>query len=146
MAYLQPEDGIRELLLTETDVTDLLADDVIAPLEDIPRTAEMPYIGIMRESADPAHHLGGVVASELWQGESEVVSFADTKVEATDLADAVRGVLDGAEVTTATVGSNSVTFTRLHLMTEQQETIRPSEGSERAVYTVIQRYGWAAQP
>lgn len=147
MAYLTPEYGIRALLAADASVQSTLnTANTIAPLGSIPRDEPMPYASYERLQAEPEHHMGGVSASGMWQGSTEITCWAETLDGAQSLADAVRAVLDGQEPLTGTVGGDSVTFSRMHLRTEEHDTFAPGDGSDEYVYTISQTYEWAATP
>lgn len=147
MAMLRPEYGIRKLLVDTAAVTSLLGDsDGIGPMGNLSRVARMPYIGVQRSGGAPEHHLGGVSASGLWQGGSEVTVFAETPEDAHAVSEAVRAALDGGQGTTATVGADSVTFTLLNLIDTDDGMVPPKDGSDDAIYMDTLEFEWGVEP
>lgn len=147
MALLQPEKGIRSLLMASSSVQALCgATPTVAPLTAIPRNATMPYIAFQRMNAETMHHLGGVASSGLWMGSTEVTVFAESHDNAVAVAAAMRGVLDGNDNASVTISGDSVTFERLHFAEEDIEAFDPSDASDTRIHTVTQRYEWSARP
>ncbi len=147
MAFLTPEKAMRSLIRANASVQALAnADTTCAPIDDIPRNALMPFIGYRRIEASTEHYMGGVAASGLWMGSSEITVFAETMDAAQSLADAVRAVLDGNDNATVTIGGNACTFERLHLSREDVQTFDPKDSSDSRVHTVTQEYEWSCRP
>lgn len=147
MAFLQPEKGIRYQLVNAAAVQAICgASPVVAPVTAIPRNAVMPFITYNRTSGSPMHYMGGVAASGLWMGSTEVTAYAETYDGAVALANAARGVLDGNDSATATISGDSVTFERLRLESETIESFDPADASDSRVHTVTQLYEWSARP
>lgn len=146
MAYLRPEYAIRKLLRESAAVIAASNTEItVCPIDDVPRNVAMPFVTYSRISATPAHHLGGVDAGGFWQGSTEVVAYAETKAQADSLGTAMRTTLDGAEPVTVTISADSVTFQRLHLISEDDETFNPSDASDSRVHTVTQEYEWSTK-
>lgn len=147
MGYLRPESAIRKLLKDAAGVQAALgSDQVVCPLGAAGRNALYPHIQYQRLSAQPEHHLGGVSSSGLWMGRSEFTVFADSPDAAIAAADAMRTALDGAEPVTVTIGGDSVTFERLFLSNEDEETFDPADDSDTRIFTITQEYEWSARP
>ena len=147
MGYLRPESAIRKLLKDSAAVTATLASDqVVCTFGAASQTALYPHIQYRRINAEPLHHLGGVSSSGLWFGTSEFVVYADSPDAAIATADAMRGVLDGAEPVTVTIGGDSVTFERLFLANEEEDVFDPSDESDTRIFTITQEYEWSARP
>lgn len=147
MAFLRPESAMRSLVRANATVQSLAnSDTTFCPLDDVPRNAAMPFMCYQRLQAGTTHHMGGVTASGLWQGTTEITIFAETMDAACSLADAVRAVLDGNDNATVTISGNTCTFERLHLAREDVETFDGKDASDTRVHTVTQEYEWSARP
>lgn len=146
MAFLHPEFAIRKLL---RDAAAVVAanntENTVCSVEDVPRDVEMPFVTYQRIQGSTEHHMGGVTASGLMMGTTQVTAFAETYDSAMTLADAIRVTLDGAEPVTITIGSNSATFERLHLSREEVDVVDPKDASDSRVFTVTQEYEWSAR-
>jgi hypothetical protein len=147
LAFLRPEAAMRSLIRASATVQALMDSDVtVAPVEDVPREASLPFITYRRINGSTQHHMGGVSSSGLWMGTTEIIMYADTQAAAWALADAVRGVLDGKDSGTVTVGSDSATFERCHLSNEDTDVFDPRDDSDERVHTVRQEYEWSIRP
>lgn len=147
MGYLRPESAIRKLLRDSAGIQAVLPSEVtVCPLEDVPRNVAMPYITYKRMNASTAHHMGGVSNSGLWMGRTDITVFALTIDSAIAVADAIRAVLDGTEPETVTIGSDSVTFERMHLSDEDSDVYEPADASDSRVHLITQEYEWSAKP
>lgn len=147
MAFLTPEYGLRSRLAADATVqSNLNSSNTIAPLDSVPRDEPFNFLTYERTNAQTEHHMGGVSSSGLWQGVTEIVAWSETLDSAQGLADAVRASLDGQESFSATVGADSVTFTRCHLQSEEVDTFASGDGSDEYVYAITQTYEWAATP
>lgn len=147
MAFLHPEFAMRKLLRDAAAVVAANnADNTVCSIDAVPRNAVMPFVTYQRIQATTNHHMGGVVASNLMMGNTEITAFAETYEQAMTLADAIRLTLDGAEPVTVTVGSNSATFERLHMNREEVDITEPSDASDSRVVTITQEYEWSCRP
>lgn len=146
MAYLRPEHAFRKLLRESAAVIAASNSDItVCPVDDVPRNVAMPFVTYLRNDAAPAHYMGGVDAGGFWQGDTEFTAYAETKLAAETLANAIRTTLDGAEPVTVTISADSVTFQRVHLIREEDESFNPSDASDSRVHTVTQEYEWSAK-
>ena len=147
MAFLHPEFAMRKLLRDAAAVVAANnADNTVCSIDAVPRNAVMQFVTYQRIQATTNHHMGGVVASNLMMGNTEITAFAETYEQAMTLADAIRLTLDGAEPVTVTVGSNSATFERLHMNREEVDITEPSDASDSRVVTITQEYEWSCRP
>lgn len=147
MPYLTPEFAMRKLLRDNAGVQAAInSAQTVCPVEDVPRDVDMPFATYRRLNASTQHYMGGVATSGLWMGTTEMVYYAETFEAAYSLANAARAVLDGAELATVTVGSDSCTIERMHLTNEDTEVFEPADASDSRVHVVRQEYDWSIRP
>lgn len=147
MAFLHPEHALRKLIRDSAAVVAANnTENTVCSIDAVPRDVSMPFVTYQRIQASTEHHMGGVTASNLMMGTTEISAFAETYDAAVSLADAIRGALDGAEPVTVTIGGNSTTFDRLHLNREDVDVTDAKDTSDSRVVTITQEYEWSCRP
>lgn len=135
---MQPEEALRRILLADSDVTDLISERVY-PSQARFRSI-YPLVLYTRTDSEYFETLHGLAGGGLAHASIQLDIFGRGYTAARATAKAVRIVLNAYAGVVAGDNDDSLTISRIRLVTKRDGFENPTDGRTTGIYRIIQEY------
>ena len=121
--------ALRQTLVATSGVTAELASTSAVYYDNLPQNADLPALVLTTVSGEQERTLSG--ASSIMRSRIQVDAFADKRVTANTVSDAVATALDDFDAGTIGSGANAVAVRQIYCDPPQDEIDAPVDGTQQ---------------